>query len=85
MITGPSYVLNLKSGRKTKSDKTYYAAVKELGTNYVVQFGASSNHFSSFCTILKAKLFIDRKWDHTCNQIQKSTLKARKDGFFDKK
>ncbi|CAB4392687.1 unnamed protein product [Rhizophagus irregularis] len=87
MTTGPSYVLDMKTGRKIKSDKIYYAAVEELGTNYVVQFGASSNHFSSSssCIILKAKLFIDGKWDHTCKQIQKSTPKSRKDGFFDEK
>ncbi|GBB86759.1 hypothetical protein RclHR1_13180002 [Rhizophagus clarus] len=84
VTTGPSYVLDEKTGRKIKSDKTFYAAVEELGTNYVVQFGASSNHFSSSsCTTLKAKLFIDGKWDHTCKQIQKATLKSRKDGFFD--
>ncbi|CAB4408069.1 unnamed protein product [Rhizophagus irregularis] len=80
VTTNPSYVLDLKSGRKIKVI-TYYAAVEELETNYVAQFGDSSNHFSSSCTLLKAKLFIDGKWDHTCKQIQKSTLKARKDGF----
>ncbi|CAB5353343.1 unnamed protein product [Rhizophagus irregularis] len=80
VTTNPSYVLDLKSGRKIKVI-TYYAAVEELETNYVVQFGDSSNHFSSSCTLLKAKLFIDGKWDRTCKQIQKSTLKARKDGF----
>ncbi|RIA84161.1 hypothetical protein C1645_832705 [Glomus cerebriforme] len=83
VTTGPSYVLDKKTGQKIESDKIFYAAVEELGTNYVVQFGASPDHFSSSCTTLKAKLFIDGRWDHTCKQIQKSSLEAKKDGFFD--
>ncbi|CAG8550260.1 12799_t:CDS:1, partial [Funneliformis caledonium] len=64
-------------------DKTYYAAVEELCANYIVQFGAPHDIFSSSCTILKAKLFVDGQWDHTCMPLQKSRVKASKDGFFD--
>ncbi len=32
---------------------------------------------------LKAKLFIDGQWDHTCKQLQGSGIKVGKDGFFD--
>ncbi|CAI2176973.1 6492_t:CDS:2 [Funneliformis geosporum] len=69
--------LTKELGKRSKgSDKTYYAAVEELCTNYIVQFGAPQNIFSSSCTILKAKLFIDGQWDHTCMQLQKSRVKA---------
>ncbi|CAG8445204.1 12656_t:CDS:2 [Funneliformis caledonium] len=76
--------LTKKLGKKSKgSDKTYYAAVEEPCTNYIVQFGAPHDIFSSTCKILKAKLFVDGQWDHTCMQLQQSRVKASKDGFFD--
>ncbi|CAG8582215.1 14323_t:CDS:2 [Acaulospora morrowiae] len=80
MTTGPSYVYNELTMRKTESDLTHYAVVVDPGAHFKIRYEVPVN--STLPGPIMAMVYVDGRYDYTYVPIIKHEERIQvKDGF----